>query len=565
MLENKFLLLFNTIRYLKPEQILGRASYLAKKYLQKCGFNPVKKILTSVTWKPLKRKTPFLTYKRFNNEDIIKRRFTFLNETVEFGESIGWRASGKGRLWRYNLHYFDYLRSGEGLPVDTVITLIQGWTTGNPPGTADAWDPFPISLRSVNWMKYMSETDIPEKEAYDIAGTLYEQILWLEKNLEHHLLANHFFKNIKALIFAGLFFGGNDSNRWLNKGLVFAERELSEQILPDGGHYERSPMYHSMIFEDCLDLLNVCIQYPDTGSQRLAERLCDVTGRMATYLVGMTHPDGEIALFNDAAFSIEAKPAELVGYYEFITSEKAPQSDGNVWSFPQSGYFIMAPDPGARLMVDCGPVGPDYQPGHSHCDTLSFEFSLRGKRVIVDSGCYGYEDGEIRQYNRGNMGHNTLTIDGENQSEVWGAHRCARRAYPMYARLRSEPGGKAVFEGAHDGYRRLSGKPIHYRRVEWSDGTISIDDRLDGKGKHDIELRLHINPELRVEPNGETANISDTDGQLATISPKAGRIEEAKGWYCPEFGLKKECTVLFINHKHVTLPYETGWRIDVAK
>ena len=216
--------------------------------------------------------------------------------------------------------------------------------------------------------------------------------------------------------------------RWLKKGTEILTAELREQILPDGGHFERSPMYHAMILEDCLDLLNICRGCRLKAAQILSERLPDVCRRMMMFLHGMRHPDGQIALFNDAAFAIEASPGELAAYYERVTSEDSPAPAGRSWKFPDTGYYVMAPRTGDRLIVDCGAVGPDYQPGHAHCDTLSFELSLKGRRVIVDSGCCQYEDGDIRQYNRGNLGHNLLTIDGQNQSEVWGAHRCARRA-----------------------------------------------------------------------------------------------------------------------------------------
>ena len=62
---------------------------------------------------------------------------------------------------------------------------------------------------------------------------------------------------------------------------------------------------------------------------------------------------------------------------------------------------MMAPRSGDRLLVDCGEIGPDYLPGHAHCDTLSFELSLSGQRVVVDSGCGIY-------------------VDGLNQPEIWG-------------------------------------------------------------------------------------------------------------------------------------------------
>ena len=89
----------------------------------------------------------------------------------------------------------------------------------------------------------------------DWLKSLYEQALWLEKNIEYHLLANHYFKNGKALIFAGMYIAGQDAERWLKKGRQIIASELEEQILPDGGHFERSPMYHAMILEDCLDIL----------------------------------------------------------------------------------------------------------------------------------------------------------------------------------------------------------------------------------------------------------------------------------------------------------------------
>jgi len=226
----------------------------------------------------------------------------------------------------------------------------------------------------------------------------------------------------------------------------------------------------------------------------------------------------------------------------------------------------MAPESGNRLIVDCGPVGPEYQPGHSHCDTLSFELSLGGKRVVVDSGCCEYTDGEIRRYNRGNAGHNTLTVDGENQSEVWGAHRCARRAYPLYARLEEQADGTLVFSGAHDGYRRLSGSPIHHRKVIWGGDSIQAEDRVEGTGRHTVEIRLHIHPGFQVEGDGRQAVVRDRDQRtiMEITSPGEGRIEVQRGWYCPEFGIRMECPVLSATFHDVPLPFRTGWSLRTA-
>jgi uncharacterized heparinase superfamily protein len=512
----------------------------------------------------LKTSAPFLAARSYvNQEDAQITEFTFLNEMVTFDENITWSMPDKSRLWRYNLHYFDYLNADKALPTDIAIRLIKDWIRNNPPRTVDAWDPYPISLRTVNWIKYLSRADLRRIDGDAIVGSLYGQIIFLANNIEYHILGNHLFKNIKALIFGGLFFDDSRGKRWLSKGLRFLDRELGEQVLPDGGHFERSPMYHSMILEDCLDLLNALGGAERGEFDDICKKLAAVAGQMSHFLAAMCHPDGGIALFNDSALDIEAQPSDLVSYYEHLTGNTQKKTTDIAVAFPDSGYFVMLPTGGNRLFIDCGPIGPDYQPGHGHCDTLSFELSLRGKRVIIDSGCYGYEDGTMRQYNRGNVGHNTVTIDGENQSEVWGSHRCARRAKPIYARLNARDNA-LVFEGAHDGYQRLKGRPIHHRKVVWKEGRIDIEDSIDGTGQHDIELRLHINPDLMVSVAGGEVAIRDGETVIARIhSFPNGSVTTEQGWYCPEFGKKLPCDVLVNGYRKVHLPFRTGWTINI--
>lgn len=508
---------------------------------------------------------PFLQHYGCTPQDVEKRQFMFLNETTLFEKNVDWYAPEKGRLWRYNLHYFDYFRTDRSCISETAIELMIHWIHNNPTGTADAWDPFPTSLRAVNWMKFLDGRDVKTTYADEIVASLYGQMTFLEKNLEYHLLANHLLKNIKALVFAGLFFGDKNGERWLSKGLQLLNREHAEQILPDGGHFERSPMYHAMVLEDCLDLLNAMDGSGRAEFDNTRNRLIAITEKMSHFLAAMCHPDGEIALFNDAALGIEALPSDLIAYYERLTGSSLQRPNNRCVSLPASGYFIMSPARGDRLFVDCGPIGPDYQTGHSHCDTLSIELSLKGKRVIVDSGCYGYEDGPIRQYNRGNEGHNTITIDGENQSEVWGAHRCARRARPIYAKLGRQPDGAFLFEGAHDGYRRLKGSPIHHRRIKWLDDIIHVEDNIEGNNIHTIESRLHIHPSFVVDLHNGEADIRDEKGSLARITTKGNEhIEKTEGWYCPEFGIKQNCTVLRVLREKTPLPYKGGWLIKIA-
>ena len=84
---------------------------------------------------------------------------------------------------------------------------------------------------------------------------LTKSVSWLEKNDERHILANHYFENLKALLFAGCFFIGKDADRWRERALVEIPKQLREQTLQDGGHYERSPQYHALMLENYLDII----------------------------------------------------------------------------------------------------------------------------------------------------------------------------------------------------------------------------------------------------------------------------------------------------------------------
>jgi uncharacterized heparinase superfamily protein len=564
------LLYIRTASYLKKEQLFYRVWY----GLRERGRRRVLRRQDRTNdqcCRPLKTAVPFLANSAFHTADVVDGRFRFLNDTVDFGNDPDWAAKDKDRLWRYNLHYFSYLMTDGGIAEQAARHLIGHWIAGNPPGALDAWDSFPISVRLVNWIKYISSMPSIPAWVETAARSVCTQALWLERSLEYHLMGNHLFKNAKALIFAGIFLRGRDAERLLTKGLKILKKELNEQVLPDGGHFERSPMYHSMILEDCLDLLNVLtgIKSSDRDEascsfDETSVRLEETTSRMAAFLRGMVHPDKQIALFNDAALGIEQDPERLLSYYEAVTGRKRENPDRREWSFPQSGFFVMAPRPGDRLIADCGIIGPAYQPGHAHCDILSFELSLKGRRVIVDSGCSQYEEGEIRRYNRGNAGHNTISVDGRDQSEVWGAHRCARRASPIYARLDRREDGAIVFEGAHDGYKRFQGSPIHHRSIRWAANEIEIRDYVDGEGTHSIESRLHIHPDLTVALNDGAALISDKGEKLVEVFlSRGGEIETTFGWYSPEFGMRRKCIVLRVRQPRAELPYSACWTFRI--
>ena len=79
------------------------------------------------------------------------------------------------------------------------------------------------------------------------------------------------------------------------------------------------------------------------------------------------------------------------------------------------------------MIFDTGDICPTYLPAHGHCDALSFELSINGLPLIVNSGTYQYENGQWRNYFRSTKAHNTVSISNQEQSQFWGSFRVAKR------------------------------------------------------------------------------------------------------------------------------------------
>ncbi len=467
--------------------------------------------------------------------------FEFVGVVRSFApESLDWHPDDVSRLWRYNLHYFDFLLD-DTCPVAARDALIDHWITANPPGSPEAWEPYPTSLRIVNWIDYFLRTDGGRAPKQAWLASLFHQAAWLARNVEYHILANHLFKNGVALLFAGVFFEGAEAERWLALGQCILEREIEEQFLPDGGHFERSPMYHCIVTQDVLDVVNL-LQATPAAPQNLRALFVAKARAAIAFLDGIIHPDGDIPLFNDSAFGIAPHPHTLKTYAAAILGEgvvgTADERPLRVSAFADSGYFVCRHGQD-HLIVDCGAIGPDYQPGHAHCDLLSFELSLDGERVIVDSGVSGYEGDPLRAFVRSTAAHNTVQVDGVEQSQVWGIFRVGRRARPLFARIEQRPDGEIVFEGAHDGYAHLPQRAIHHRRIVYrpADRLWTIIDRLEGKGEARIEAFLHFAPERELTLHDGVFTAESSGGIVKVeIRPRGwDHVAVEGGYYCPQF------------------------------
>lgn len=478
---------------------------------------------------------------------IAANRFRFLNVGHPLATAADWNHPARPKLWLYNLHYFDDLVASDAATRhDWHLDLIRRWVAENQPGRGNGWEPYPISLRIVNWVKWvLAGNELPPEAVQSLAV----QARFLRQRLEYHLLGNHLFANAKALVFAGLFFDGEEATEWLSRGLKILGAEIPEQILPDGGNFERSPMYHAIMHEDLLDLVNLFRAY----GREVPVDWEDAHIRMRAWHLALTHPDGEIALFNDAAFGIAPTWAELDAYAGRLGLSRQDYPPQPLTRFPETGY-IRCEKGEAVLLLDVAPIGPDYIPGHAHADTLNFELSLFGQRVIVDSGTSTYEKSAERQRQRGTDAHNTVQVNGEDSSEVWGGFRVARRARPFGLET-GKSSGKVRVVCSHDGYRRLPGKPLHRREWQIANAELLVRDTIEGKYQEAI-ARYHFHPEVQVELTGA----EEGRGILTGVQPFSFRITGGVGrlvetTYHPEFNIScpNQCLELLFEGPEVSI------------
>ena len=543
---------WHTLRHLRPVQIYGRVWFrLARPKPDLAPAPPKRAVLGS--WVQPAARTASVT-----GPDT----FIFLGEVGSLSEN-GWDDPSKAKLWRYNLHYFDDLNAeGAKTRQDWHTVIIARWIAENLPGDGTGWEPYPVSLRIVNWVKFALSGGMLDASALQ---SLAIQTRWLMKRLEWHLLGNHLFANAKALLFAGLYFDGPEAEEWRRRAVSILSRQLTEQILPDGGQFELTPMYHALAVEDVADIVNLANAFGtvlNTAEKRLARACTDRLPKMLRWLDAMSHPDGGISFFNDAASGVAPGNDRLHDYSARLGIKAQILPDTGLLHLSESGFARMARGE-AVVICDIGRIGPDHLPGHAHADTLSFELSLTGTRVIVNSGTseYGLSGERLRQ--RGTAAHSTVLVADTDSSEVWSGFRVARRARVDAIETTETPKALTV-NARHDGYTRLPNGPRHSRRWTLTETGLCIQDQLDPATPG--EARFHLPPGVRAEiSTADPAAYAEPSGLLHLPSGRrlrwrahkaAARID-ATTWH-PCFGESQPCTCLALTFTGGTT-FELNW------
>lgn len=508
-----------TLWYLRPIQIFYRVLNLfPKKVNLILNKVPTSNTFSEVSWFSFNKTSSF----DGNN-------FFFLNKKKQFNHNI-WTEK-HDYLWSYNLHYLDFLND---LDLIDKKNYVSSWINNTNFASGVAYEPYPTSLRIVNLIKWRITESVND---LIINKSIFMQSRWLYKNIEWHLLANHLFANFKALTFAGYYFNDKESLKWLKFAKKNIIKQIHQQILPDGGHCELSPMYHNIILQDLIDLYLLNNRSLVNRDKNFENTLREAIEKMLFWSESICHQDQDIPFFNDSCLGISPKASELKKFISTIFKlKKFKNKDVNF--FKHSGYISVIKN-SYKALLDVGEVGFSHNPGHAHADSLSFELSINKNRVFVNSGVSLYGDSKQRIFQRSTAAHNTVEVNSKNSSDVWKGFRVAKRAKNLGTKI-TEKTDEIKITSSHNGYKNLLSGHIHKREWMFSDNKMIMRDIIIGKNTKSISrLYLHPNADIiNVSQNEIKIKLNNKNYILVNIPDNEFAIKDSLFFY--EFGKSKK-------------------------
>lgn len=498
---------------------------------------------------------------------ILEGCYEFLHREHVMPGRVDWRLATwpeAAHLWRFHLHYHEFLldlaaeglSTGEARWFEKAWALVLDWIKHNqlddPRELQDAWHPYCISRRLPVWIHLWSVSPPDLEHRNGILGSMLWQARFLDRHLEWDVRGNHLLENLRAMALMSAFLAGPEADRWLSKVSILLRRELGEQILPHGEHFERSPMYHAEMLEVVLDVREAVAGL----DVELAALCSQAATKMARFLHAILHPDGNIPLLGDSCL-LQRTSLEKLGKDSVETVQHAPAQRQASGAQQVGDYWIYRCDEGF-LLFDAGPVGPDHLPAHAHADLLTLEASINGRRLLVDSGVYNYDDDSMRWHCRASSAHNVLQLDGHDQCDLWSRFRMGARGWPSVLTM-GEEHGFSWAQAKHNAYRRL-GVPVVGRWLACRPGgPWFCVDWAEGRAVHELTAWLHFHPEVAVRQVAEDQFhlvLGDTPLQLRWLTPGLATI--AENWYCPQLGLRQKAPALGW-HASCALPALSAW------
>ncbi|HYC36433.1 MAG TPA: alginate lyase family protein [Usitatibacter sp.] len=529
-----------------------------------------------------------------------------------FGKELDYRDPGIvgdcKYLWEPNRHLHlvtlaqAHVLTGEERYAEALRSHLESWWEACPFRLGPQWaSSLEAGLRLGNWaLAWQLLGGVDARVFGGDEGRAF-RARWLESVYQHaEFISGHFSLHSSAnnhLIgeAMGLYIAGmawphwKRAASWRATGRAILEREALLQNASDGVNREQAVSYQQFTF----DLLLMPWLAGRANNQDFPAAYRDRLEKMLEFLASIRDVGGNLPMFGDADDAHVARLDPRVSFDRFSSSlatgailferpefrAKAGRlDDKTVWllgpeaveryaalrapaggalpvrtEFPEGGYCILGTDferaSEVRLVADVGPLGYREIAAHGHADALSFTLSLGGVEMLVDPGTFAYHtEASWRAYFRGTAAHNTVRVDGYDQSQPGGNFMWLRKARVERLAWSSDAAADVV-EGRHDGYAKLPDPVIHRRRIELDKAArmIRVEDALEMRGEHDVEIFFHCAEDTSVEPilggvvlrrGGRTLTLALPTAAGAQVDILQGSTDPIAGWISRRFDEK---------------------------
>jgi hypothetical protein len=262
---------------------------------------------------------------------------------------------------------------------------------------------------------------------------------------------------------------------------------------------------------------------------------------MVEALAWMQRADGDLFRLNDTMGDHDIDLDAIARWGSDLTGFRSGRPNG-LRAFRGRGIVVEArPASGDYLLVDMAGPTPPHQPGHAHAGALGLELDLCGNPLLIDPGCSGYDGDPFRAYLRGTSAHNTVSLDGKDQSEMWATFRVARRAVVSMEAPVTDGTSFRVTGSCRPYHDRSS---CHHRTIRRDDRGIVVEDHVTGGRGSRLELHWHLHPRWTVEGDAAHPVLRHPSGDRVVmhvegadeVSRHRGETDPYLGWYAEGFG-----------------------------
>jgi hypothetical protein len=490
---------------------------------------------------------------------------------------------------------------------------LRSWLDQCPPLVGPNWtSSLELGIRLINWGLVwqmiggegsgLFAGEEGQRLRADWLDSIHAHCTAIARHLSRHSSANNHL--IGEL--AGLYVGASiwpcwkSSGAWLEQARRELEHEAQAQFSRDGVNREQAFAYHifSSEFLFVAGLVGQACDHPFSRAYwtallralRFLRSVRDLEGNVP--MVG--DADDGIVFRLDSPGSDRAEQLLALGDAVLRRSQpthpgvrwllhtlpgKRPEADPHEsetgWAFPDGGYLLFGShfgEPGEiKGMVDCGPLGYLGIAAHGHADALALTLSIGGEECLVDPGTYSYwQEPKWRDYFRGTSAHNTVRIDGLDQSVSGGRFMWLKKARASIERMPQSP-HEFDFRGSHDGYERLADPVRHMRSVRFdaASATLTVRDEIAAKKHHQVELFWHFAPGLDVRLNSAGLHVRGkrfalqmhAHGADLKLELVRGNENPPLGWYSRCYESRQPCDVLKISTVSSAVPVECKFTI----